>query len=86
MLHKFCAMLPSSVAEMTCGRNSGADVIILPPYSPIRAGVTIPAATPASTVLMACAEVSLTNGDMRICHFLLSNSQFKGIKIKQIKR
>ena len=86
MLHKFCAMLPSSVAEMTCGRNSGADVIILPPYSPIRAGVTIPAATPASTVLMACAEVSQTNGDMRICHFLLSNSQFKGIKIKQIKR
>ena len=86
MLHKFCAMLPSSVAEITCGRNSGAEVIILPPYSPIRAGVTIPAATPASTVLLAWKEDMLIKGDMSICHFLLSNSQFKGIKIKQNNR
>lgn len=69
-------MLPRIVSVIALSLFCGCTYTILPPYSPIRLGVSIVMLQPASTDLKAFAKENFSRGFICICHLRASIPQF----------
>ena len=72
-------ILPSMVSEIALKRCVSLTYMILPPYSPIRFGVSIVMLHPAKTAFTDLENENLSNGDISRRHLAASMPQLKNI-------